>query len=96
MNKTLAARIQHKRDTSSNFTAANPILLNGEIIVVDTESGEVRTKTGDGIKRYVELPFDDERMKSLVNSKTGRVCSASQPENQPVNDYWDEIIETKE
>ena len=92
MSDKIDARVKHKRDTSANFTSANPVLLNGEIIIVDTDSGEVRTKTGDGVKRYVELPFDDERMKSLVNSKTGRVCSASQPQSQPVNDYWDEII----
>lgn len=92
MSDKIDARVKHKRDTSANFTSANPVLLNGEIIIVDTDSGEVRTKTGDGVKRYLELPFDDERMKSLVNSKTGRVCSASQPQSQPVNDYWDEII----
>lgn len=92
MSDKIDARVKHKRDTSANFTSANPVLLNGEIIIVDTDSGEVRTKTGDGVKRYSELPFDDERMKSLVNSKTGRVCSASQPQSQPVNDYWDEII----
>ena len=92
MPNEINARVKHKRDTSANFTSSNPVLLNGEIVVVDTGSGEVRTKTGDGKKRYLELPFDDERMKSLVNSKTGRICSSSQPQAQPVNDYWDEII----
>ena len=31
------ARIRQKRDTSANWTAKDPILLDGEIIIVDTE-----------------------------------------------------------
>lgn len=50
--KHFDARIQWKRDTSSNWTANNPVLLNGEIIIVDTESGEIRFKIGDGTKTY--------------------------------------------
>lgn len=63
------ARIRLKRDTSANWTANNPVLLNGERIIVDTDAGEVRYKTGDGIKTYVQLPFDDEAMRNLVDSK---------------------------
>ena len=66
MSKTLNARIKNKRDTSANWTAQDPVLLNGEIIVVDTASGEMRFKIGDGTKRYSQLPFQDE---ILRNSK---------------------------
>ena len=66
MSKTLNARIKNKRDTSANWTAQDPVLLNGEIIVVDTASGETRFKIGDGTKRYSQLPFQDE---ILRNSK---------------------------
>lgn len=52
------ARIEHKRDTSTAWEANNPILLNGEIIIVDTESGEVKKKIGDGVSTYSELPFE--------------------------------------
>ena len=41
------ARIRQKRDTSANWTAKDPILLDGEIIIVDTASGSVRKKVGD-------------------------------------------------
>lgn len=92
MSQVLQTRVQNKRDTSANFTKTNPVLLNGEIIIVDTDAGVVRTKTGDGVKSYTELPFDDERVISLVNTKTGRICSSAQPPSQPANDYWDEII----
>lgn len=64
------ARIQWKRDTSANWTAQNPVLLNGEIIIVDTDSGETRFKIGDGTKTYTQLPFEDEAIRNLINGKT--------------------------
>lgn len=59
-------RIKFKRDTSSNWTNKNPIILNGEIILVDTDSGELRAKVGDGVKSYTQLPFSDEVIRNLV------------------------------
>lgn len=61
--KTFKTRIKHKRDTSANWESRNPVLLNGEVIIVDTANGETRTKTGDGTKTYTQLPFDDEGAK---------------------------------
>ena len=65
-NKTFNTRIKNKRDTSANWTSKDPVLLNGELIIVDTASGETRFKIGDGTKRYSQLPFQDE---ILRNSK---------------------------
>ena len=67
------ARIRQKRDTSANWTAKDPILLDGEIIIVDTASGSVRKKVGDGTKKYSQLPFDDEEMLTALAEK----CDAS-------------------
>lgn len=64
--KTLTTRIQQKRDTSANWTTKDPVLLNGELIIVNTASGETRFKIGDGTKKYSQLPFQDE---ILRNSK---------------------------
>ena len=75
--KTLNARLPHSRDTSSNWTQYDPILLNGEIIIVDTSEGEVRYKVGDGTKRYSQLPFDDEAIKALINGKMPAVSVTS-------------------
>lgn len=63
-------RIKNKRDTSANWTASDPVLLDGEIIIVDTASGGVRKKVGDGVKKYSQLPFDDESTLSTVASKS--------------------------
>ena len=59
-------RIKFKRDTSSNWTNKNPVILNGEIILVDTESSELRAKVGDGVKSYTQLPFSDEVIRNLI------------------------------
>lgn len=58
-NKIFNTRIKNKRDTEANWTSKNPVLLNGEIIVVDTASGETRFKVGDGTKKYSQLSFQD-------------------------------------
>ena len=50
--------IQQRRDTVANWTAKNPILLDGEQITVIFTDGSTRHKTGYGGKRYNELPFD--------------------------------------
>lgn len=67
--KTYNARVKNKRDTSANWTTNDPVLLNGEIIIVDTASGEVRYKVGDGVKKYSQLPFTDEAINTLIATK---------------------------
>lgn len=64
------ARVRHKRDTSSNWTTSNPVLLDGELIIVDTDSGEVRFKIGDGVKTYTQLPFQDEVVREIISNHT--------------------------
>ena len=68
-NKEILTRIKHKRDTSLNWAINNPVLLNGEIILVDIVGGkgELRAKIGDGIKTYTQLPFSDEILRDLIN-----------------------------
>lgn len=66
--KELKTRIKWRRDTSANWTSNNPVLLDGEVIVVDTDSGETRFKIGDGVKTYTQLPFEDEAVRNLINN----------------------------
>lgn len=51
------ARIQQKKDTAANWESNNPVLLNGELIFVETSSGETKMKLGDGKSAYSALPF---------------------------------------
>lgn len=66
-SKTFNSRIQDRKDTSANWTTNNPVLLDGEQIIVVTELGEIRHKTGDGVKTYTQLPFDDEILRNKFN-----------------------------
>ena len=75
--KTLNARLPHSRDTSANWTKYDPVLLDGEIIIVDTDAGEVRYKVGDGTKKYSQLPFDDEAVKALISAKMDKTAVGS-------------------
>lgn len=63
-------RIKFKRDTSANWTSSNPVILDGEIIIVDTANGGVRMKVGDGKKTYSQLPFDDEDIYNTLAEKS--------------------------
>lgn len=74
---------KHRRDTSSNWTTKNPIILDGEIILVDTSAGDIRVKVGDGTKHYSELPFLDEKInvgtayRALITDASGRLSASS-------------------
>ena len=65
--KTIDARVKNKRDTNTNWETNNPILLDGEIVIVDTNDG-VRFKIGDGTSRYNQLPYAGV---SSLNGETG-------------------------
>ena len=65
MKKTLEVRIKHKVDTHENWTSKNPVLLNGELIFVDTTDGR-KQKIGDGVTAYINLPFTDELLQSFI------------------------------
>ncbi len=50
-------RIKNKRDTNENWSNNNPVLLNGEVIIVDMSNNEILLKVGNGIDNYNSLPF---------------------------------------
>lgn len=53
----LNSRLKIKRDTSLNWSNNNPILLDGEMILVQMSDGTIEIKFGDGITEYKDLPF---------------------------------------
>ena len=65
-NKVINTRIKQKRDTEANWQSKNPILLKGEIIFIDTNDGELRSKIGNGTSTYNQLPFSDTPLRNLV------------------------------
>lgn len=75
--KTIQATVKNKTDTAANWTQKNPMLAEGEIIVVQTSAGETRLKIGDGVKTFTQLPYIDEQIYNnvvtSVNGQTGDV-----------------------
>lgn len=77
MTKTIQATVKNRTDTAANWTQKNPVLAEGEIIVVQTSAGETRLKIGDGVKTFTQLPYIDEQIYNnvvtSVNGQTGDV-----------------------
>lgn len=69
-NKTLLAQIKQRSDTAANWTAKDPIISDGELIVVTTNAGEKRFKVGDGEKTFTQLPYADENILSKIKTYT--------------------------
>lgn len=77
ITKTIQATVKNRTDTAANWTSKNPVLAEGEIIVVQTSAGETRLKIGDGVKTFTQLPYTDEQIYNnvvtSVNGETGDV-----------------------
>ena len=50
----MIGRIQHPKYTAAALKAANPLLLDGEVVY---ESDTGRHKIGDGVNKWTELPY---------------------------------------
>lgn len=81
ITKTIQATVKNRTDTAANWTQKNPVLAEGEIIVVQTSAGETRLKIGDGVKTFTQLPYTDEQIYNnvvtSVNGQTGDVTLAN-------------------
>ena len=56
----IKTRIKLKRDTETNWeTASDKTILDGELILVDSDDGRLRAKIGDGQTAYSGLGFVD-------------------------------------
>jgi hypothetical protein len=63
----LNINLQHRRDSEYNWEMSNPILADGEIIIVQTETSGKRIKIGDGVSNYKNLPFSDSLLEAKIN-----------------------------
>lgn len=66
--KEVQTRVKQKKDTSANWETYDPTILDGELIFVEMPDGDIRTKVGNGVYRYSELPFIDERFPKVSTS----------------------------
>lgn len=56
MDKEFKTRIKNKRDTSQNWETENPVILDGELIIVNKDDNKYDIKIGDGSTQYTNLP----------------------------------------
>ena len=70
MAHTLNAIIQLRRDSEANFEKIKNSFIpaNGEVVLVDTNSKGLRSKIGDGIKTFSQLPYTDEEIFNSINN----------------------------
>lgn len=71
----LNLRVKLKKDTASNWQQSDPVLLNGELIIVVTAAGETRFKVGDGTSKFSQLPFVDETTQQTLSTLLSKVDS---------------------
>ena len=81
--KILKTRIKQRRDTVANWTKNNPVLLKGEIAIVEDTDGAIRFKVGDGNKTFSALAYTDEKLKAEIATKGNKLAEAGS-ETMPV------------
>lgn len=81
--KILKTRIKQRRDTADNWTRNNPVLLKGEIAIVEDTDGAIRFKVGDGSKTFSALAYTDEKLKAEIATKGNKLAAAGS-ETMPV------------
>lgn len=74
--KTLKTRVKQRRDTVANWTKNNPVLLKGEIAIVEDTDGAIRFKVGDGSKAFSALAYTDEKLKAEIATKGNKLAKA--------------------
>lgn len=90
--KELKTRIKLKYDTLSNWSTANPVLLSGEVAVVEVPSGgtnpsgivktppSILLKVGDGTTAFNSLPY--------TTSLAGDVYNWAKGQTAPTNTFY--------
>ena len=67
MSTELKTRIKLRKDLEANWVSANPVLLDGEISIVNAGSKGLRIKLGNGTSKFNELQYlDEEQEKAPV------------------------------
>lgn len=75
MVNSLNTKISLRKDDLSNWISADPILLDGELVVAVDENGENLIKIGNGISTFIQLPY---LYQNQFDSKQVSVKSLSQ------------------
>jgi hypothetical protein len=61
----------NRRDTEANWQSINPIIANGELIIVDTDEG-IKIKIGDRVSHFNELEYIDKPITDVLSQKANK------------------------
>lgn len=56
-NRYYNARFTMGYKTETDWMTSDPVLLRGEVVYSVDQEGNVKSKIGDGVKKWSELPF---------------------------------------
>lgn len=64
--------IQYGKDTYTNWTKVNPVLMEGEVVIVymDSARTQKRMKIGDGITAFNSLPWREPQVADSLGTST--------------------------
>ena len=82
-----------RNDTKANWTAANPVLLRGEMGV---ESDTRKFKFGDGTSRWADLEYADKTLSDALATETARAKKAENDLGQRITDEQSRAEEAEE
>lgn len=94
--KELLAQLKLRKDTAASWTEKNPVIGNGEMIIVETSSGEQRFKVGDGEKTFTQLPYTDETLLGKIKTYSAGAGIAISNEGVISSDSDVFVVETND
>ena len=86
MSNKIYTRVHNRKATEDSWSQLNPVLLDGEVILVSIED-TIRIKVGDGVTDYNNLPFIDDDIRADVEEALEAL------RNQVPNDHTHEITD---
>ena len=72
---SIYTRVHNQKKTADAWQALNPVLLDGEVIIVAVD-GKLKLKVGDGVTAYNDLPFTDDDVRQALETKVSASWSA--------------------
>lgn len=77
-SEIIKSKIQQPFLTVTEWESSNRILLYGEKVYAQVDSGAIRSKTGLGNKKFSELLYDDEDIyENLANKADNKLSNVS-------------------
>lgn len=96
-SRTYKAHFQTPRDTVDNWEQNNPVLLEGEVVIVygmGNDKSVTRLKIGDGVSAFNDLPYysDETRISVLSKGIPNGVATLDENGKIPISQLPDGLL----